>query len=515
MNLRDVSLRWKIVLPLVIFVSAGIIISVFVTAKNSRNIVMDDVSHTALPAYRDTVLNALTAMMLTGSYQDAKRQFVDQMSHIADVRIIRADILDKDYGRGRPDEYARDDIEKEVIQKGAERVVIEGTHMRGVYPYTAKSDFMGKNCLGSCHRVDAGTVLGAISITIPLDASLGKIRTFRNLYAGLGLLGVCSVALAVSFIVASALKPFIELKRKVDNIAGGDLRGTIEVGSGDEIGQLLQAMKHMMERLNQVVADVKAAAENVAAGSQQLSAGAQGLSQGATEQAASAEEASASIEEMNASISHNADTSSQTEKMAVSSARDAAESGKAVAETVGVMKKIADKISIVEEIARQTNLLALNAAIEAARVGEHGKGFAVVAAEIRKLAERSQAAAAEITQLSALSVDVADRAGQMLTRLVPDIQKTAKLVQEISAANKEQAGGTSEINNAIQTFNQVVQRNAGAAEEMAATAEELSSQAEQLRMSISFFKVESADTQEPSPARVPPRILPDGRDRSR
>jgi methyl-accepting chemotaxis protein len=197
---------------------------------------------------------------------------------------------------------------------------------------------------------------------------------------------------------------------------------------------------------------------------------------------------------MNATIKQNADNAAQTEKIALKSATDATESGKAVSETVGAMKDIAAKISIIEEIARQTNLLALNAAIEAARAGEHGKGFAVVASEVRKLAERSQTAAGEISHLSASSVEVAEKAGEMLARLVPDIQKTAELVQEITAASKEQTTGADQINSAIQQLNQVIQQNAGAAEEMSSTAEELSSQAEQLQSTISFFKVDTLET---------------------
>ncbi len=213
------------------------------------------------------------------------------------------------------------------------------------------------------------------------------------------------------------------------------------------------------------------------------------MSQGTTEQAASAEEASSSVEEMNATIRQNADNASQTEKIAVKSALDAEESGHAVNDAVTAMRNIAEKISIIEEIARQTNLLALNAAIEAARAGDHGKGFAVVAAEVRKLAERSQTAAEEIIKLSVSSMDIASRAGDMLAKLVPDIHKTAELVQEISASSKEQASGADQINSAIQQLNQVVQQNAGAAEEMSSTSEELSSQAEQLQTTVAFFKV--------------------------
>ncbi|HEY6010176.1 MAG TPA: methyl-accepting chemotaxis protein, partial [Nitrospirota bacterium] len=279
----------------------------------------------------------------------------------------------------------------------------------------------------------------------------------------------------------------------VENMAkmsDGDLTLELRAERQDEIGQVVDAINKTIGILKGIVADVKAAAENVAAGSEQLSSGAEEMSQGTTEQAASAEEASSSVEEMNATIRQNADNASQTEKIAVKSADDAQESGKAVSEAVTAMKDIAKKISIIEEIARQTNLLALNAAIEAARAGEHGKGFAVVASEVRKLAERSQVAAGEISEISGKSVEVAERAGAMLMKLVPDIQKTSELVQEISASSKEQASGADQINSAIQQLNQVIQQNAGAAEEMSSTAQELSSQSEQLQSAISFFKVE-------------------------
>uniref|UniRef100_C6E3T9 Methyl-accepting chemotaxis sensory transducer n=1 Tax=Geobacter sp. (strain M21) TaxID=443144 RepID=C6E3T9_GEOSM len=273
-------------------------------------------------------------------------------------------------------------------------------------------------------------------------------------------------------------------------VADGNLDVTITERSSQD--ELMRSLSNMVQKLSVVVNDVKSAADNVAAGSQQMSSGAEELSQGATEQAAAAEEASSSMEQMSANIKQNADNAMQTEKIAVKSATDAQEGGKAVTQTVSAMKEIAGKISIIEEIARQTNLLALNAAIEAARAGEHGKGFAVVASEVRKLAERSQMAAAEISELSSSSVDVAEKAGEMLSAMLPDIQRTAGLVQEISAASKEQDTGTEQINKAIQQLDQVIQQNAAAAEEMSATAEELANQSEQLQSTISFFKVGKA-----------------------
>ena len=284
-----------------------------------------------------------------------------------------------------------------------------------------------------------------------------------------------------------------------DQIANGDLTVTPKpLSDKDTLGISLQSM---VERLRGVVSDALAASDNVSSGSQQLSSGSEQLSQGATEQASSAEEASASMEEMAANIKQNADNAAQTEKIARQSSKDAEASGEAVNKAVTAMRTIAEKISIVQEIARQTDLLALNAAVEAARAGEHGRGFAVVASEVRKLAERSQLAAAEISGLSGETVKVATEAGEMLQKLVPDIRKTAELVAEISAACREQDIGASQINEAIQQLDKVTQQNAGASEEMSATSEELAAQAEELQASIAFFRVDTAGGSHKSVAR--------------
>ncbi len=283
------------------------------------------------------------------------------------------------------------------------------------------------------------------------------------------------------------IKAMNDITGLAEEMASGNLTVSVKERSSED--KLMLALNAMIKKLQEVVVNVKSASDNVASGSRQMSTGSEEMSQGANEQSASAEQVSASMEEMASSIRQNADNAAETEKIALKAAEDALEGGKAVAETVTAMKDIARKVGIIGEIARQTNLLALNAAIEAARAGEEGKGFAVVASEVRKLAERSQKAAAEIAEISLSSVGVAERAGSMLAGIVPNVQKTAELVQEIAMASKEQDSGAAQVNKAVQQLDQVIQENASAAEEMSSTSEELAGQAEYLRHAIAFFKI--------------------------
>ena len=358
--------------------------------------------------------------------------------------------------------------------------------------------------------------------------------THSAIFIMLVVMGLALVIGTVMAIVASRsiTRPLAVALTAANQVAEGDVSAEIQGGGKDETGQLLDAMRHMVAsirelsdsagriaegdltvrirprserdllanslanmvgKLSQVIGEVRSGAAALTGASAQVSATSQSLSQGTSEQAASVEETTSSLEQMSASITKNADNSRSMEQMALKGSSDATESGRSVADTVTAMKDIAEKISIIEEIAYQTNLLALNAAIEAARAGEQGKGFAVVATEVRKLAERSQSAAKELGGLAGSSVRVAERSGALLNDLVPAIRKTADLVQEVAAASTEQAAGVSQINRALLTVDQVTQRNASASEELASTAEEMAAQAESLQQLVSFFRVEAAD----------------------
>ncbi|MDP2004126.1 MAG: methyl-accepting chemotaxis protein [Rubrivivax sp.] len=333
---------------------------------------------------------------------------------------------------------------------------------------------------------DVGRVLGALSagdlsqrITRDYSGTFGQVKDDAN---------------ATSEKLSAIID---DVGRVFSGLASGDLTQRITRQAEGVFDQVKGDANSTSEKLASIIEEVRAAADALTGAANQVSATAQSLSQAASEQAASVEETTASIDLMSASISQNSDNAKVTDSMATKASKEAGDGGSAVTQTVQAMKKIAQKISIVDDIAYQTNLLALNAAIEAARAGEHGKGFAVVAAEVRKLAERSQEAAKEIGDLAGNSVSTAERAGKLLDEIVPSIQKTSELVQEIAAASQEQSQSVTQIGGAMGQLSKATQQNASASEELAATSEELSGQAEQLQQSVSFFNLGSPAAEAP------------------
>lgn len=345
-----------------------------------------------------------------------------------------------------------------------------------------------------------------------VENELVSSQQFTSLIIRIVILSLLLIISLLFFLFAkSILVPVDQCSFIVERISEGDLTVDVTIDQNDEVGFMARAISRMIRDVSTVVYRVQAATAGVSAGSEELAASAEDLSQAATEQAASIEELSASLEEIVFSIDKSAQSARETDDISSKAAKDARDGSSAVSEALGAMREIADKIGIIQEIARQTNLLALNAAIEAARAGEHGKGFAVVAAEVRKLAERSGNAAAEISELSANSVVVADKAGSMFEQLLPDIEKTSELIQGIASSMDEQSSGAAQVSKSVSELDRIVQRNASAAEEVASGAEGLSAQSQELQSAMTFFRVRSSD-QSVMAMGTPAQALPAGQE---
>ncbi|NBC84083.1 MAG: HAMP domain-containing protein [Bacteroidetes bacterium] len=380
------------------------------------------------------------------------------------------------------------------VEQASEEYVLAMENFIATWEEREKLNIQRNNIAGEIIALVESTAAAGINNTSNIaDNASGLLeRSSMVLVAGLIIALVLGIIMAVMLtrMITTPIKKGVQLAK---NISDGELTASIDIDQEDEIGELARALKDMATRLKNIVGQIIAGSENIAGASQQMSATSQQMSQGANEQASSAEEVSSSMEEMVANIQQNTDNAKQTESISQSATVGIREGNEATKVSVEAMKNIADKIKIINDIAFQTNILALNAAVEAARAGEHGKGFAVVASEVRKLAERSKVAADEIDELSKNGVEVSERAGLKLAEIVPEIEKTSQLVQEIAAASIEQNSGADQVNTAIQQLNQITQQNAAAAEEMATSSEELSSQADQMKETIRFFKIDQQE----------------------
>ncbi len=428
----------------------------------------------------DRVLGAVALQMPIGAINEIMQEKTG-MGESGETYLVGADYKMRSDSRFEQDST----ILKKKIQTAGVEKAMKGFSDTELYP-----DYRGIPVYGAFTKVDIKGVDWVILSEIDEAEALAPLYAMRN---DVILLLVVISLLITGFALFAARgfsRPINSLSQIADRIANGDLKVKIDIDKRDEIGDLANSLKVMVGNLTRVVTEVQNAAGQVSVGSEQVNSSSQQMAQGASEQASNVEEVSSSMEQMSSTVKQNADNAQQTASIAQKAAEDAEEGGAAVSQTVNAMKSIAEKINIIEEIARQTNMLALNAAIEAARAGEHGKGFAVVAAEVRKLAERSQSAAKEIGELSVSSVEISEKAGALLGEIVPVIQKTSDLVKEINASSNEQANGIEQVTKAIHQLDQVIQQNASATEEMAATSEELSSQAISMNEQVAFFKLD-------------------------
>src|SRR5208283_5517343 len=530
MAIRDLSIKWKVAIPIIAIITVGVVASVFVTGYKTESIVINEVKNSTLPAYRDTILNTLTTMMMAGNMKETKGPFLEQMQNIADLRVVRSEVLDKDYGKGNSKDYASDPVEKDVIEKGIEKVVIEGEYIRGVYPYIAKSNFMGKNCL-SCHNVSEGTVLGAISIRVPLAESFHQISSLKLIYALLGLLGILTITGIIIGIIHKSLAPLSVLIEKVTKVGEGYTDTSLYIEGKDEIAKMSQSVDTVIKYFSKMVREIIDASGRIMPVVEVLNTRAEAVSKGAMEQSGKAHQIATAAEELSQTITDIARNASVASKNSTE-AMGTVEGGKKITdmavETIddvntstqeldAMVKKLSGRVgeiggivTVIKDIADQTNLLALNAAIEAARAGEQGRGFAVVADEVRKLAERTTKATREIasmiesiqaetksavqamergTREVQVGVEKTTSSGAALGEIIKISEQVGDLISHIATAAVQQASASEQISASVSQISSSTQESSTMADQMAKACQDISGLAFEQQELVSNFKL--------------------------
>jgi len=516
------SLRWKLLAPAIACLVAAVLATVLFVGHSMRKAVLTEIERTTMTGLSDTVLVSLTTMMGAGIIKEQKDPFLKQMASFADLRVLRSSSLEQEYGRGKPEEHARDAAEAEVIKSGVAKTFIEGTSIRGIYPYVASHDKLGKNCL-DCHHVSEGTVLGAISIRISLVESFARISKSQISFALLGLIGSLLFTAFLLALAKSIFKPIEVMTDRLSRVTEGDLSVGFDHDSSDEIGVLSSCLNKLVQTYRNFIGNTSASSSDIVTVVDHLSSGTREMAEGSQLQSAQVEQIATANEELSAAASDIARNCHLAEESARQANATAQEGSQVVESTISVMGAIADRvqsaartvvtlgtrsdqigeiIGTIEDIADQTNLLALNAAIEAARAGEQGRGFAVVADEVRALAERTTKATREISAMigsiqteTRNAVDSmeegvqevergtveAAKSGKALGEILEVIGSVAMQINQIATAAEEQTATVQDINRNIQLVAEVTKGNEEVGKNIVGEVEILKGTAKELK----------------------------------